>query len=97
VDSIIIDQTKVRIDPDLVRRGAPPFPRPLAWWQRNMPLWVDASETEDGRVVLIPNGKTPDGRQVELTPAAVRRHVEAAAKCLAGMRFLDFSNAVEVG
>jgi hypothetical protein len=98
VDStLIIDQTKVRIDPDLVHRGAPPFPRSLAWWQRNMPLWVDTSETKDGKIVLTPNGKHADGRQTELTPAAAHHNVKAIARYLSNLTFLDFSDAFEIG
>ena len=97
MDRIVIDQAKIRIDADLVRRGAPPFPRPLTWWQRTVPIWVDVSEAEDSRIVMTPNGKTADGRQTELTPAATRRYAKAIVKYLAGRRFLDFSDALEVG
>lgn len=90
---IVIDQTKIRIDADLVRRGAPPFPRPLTWWQRTVPVWVDVSETEDGRIVLTPNGKRADGYQYELTPAVIRREIKTIVRYLGDRRFLDFSDA----
>lgn len=93
MDRIVIDQTKIRIDADLVRRGAPPFPRPLAWWQRTVPLWVDVSETEDGRIVMAPNGKRADGHRYELTPPVVRRELKQIVRYLGGRRFLDFSDA----
>jgi hypothetical protein len=97
MDRIVIDQTKIRIDVDLVRQGAAPFPRPLAWWQRTVPVWVDASETEGSRIVLAPNGKTADGGQTELTPAVTRRYNKAIVRYLTGRRFLDFSDAIEAG
>lgn len=96
MESVIIDQSKIRIDEGLVAKGAAPFPRPLAWWQRTIPVWVDAAETEDGRVVLTPNGKVADGRQEELTPADVRRDVKAIQRYLNGRNYLDFSDAIEI-
>jgi hypothetical protein len=93
MDRIVIDQTKIRIDADLVRRGADPFPRPLAWWQRTVPIWVDVSETEDGQIVLAPNGKRADGYRYELTPSVVRREIKAIVRYLGDRPFLDFSDA----
>ena len=95
MDRIIIDQAKIRIDADLVRRGAPPFPRPLTWWQKTTPVWMSVEELGEGRIALSPSGKVADGRQVELTTAAVRRYLKAIVKYLAGRTFLDFSDAIE--
>ncbi|WP_086559935.1 hypothetical protein [Streptomyces africanus] len=93
MDRIIIDQAKIKVDENLVRRGAPPFPRPLTWWQRTVPIWVDVSEAEDGRIVLTPNGKRADGYQYELTPAVVHQEIKAIVKYLGDRRYLDFSDA----
>lgn len=90
---IVIDQEAIRLDPDLVRRGATPFPRPLTWWQKTLPIWVDAAEDENGRIILTPNGRTADGRQMELTPARTRRYLKAIQNYLARRRFLDFTDA----
>lgn len=93
---IVIDQSKIRIAEELVAKGASPFPRPLAWWQRTIPVWVDATETEDGRIILTPNGKVADGRQNELTPADIRRDLKAIQRYLDGRNYLDFSDAIEL-
>ncbi|WP_055566040.1 hypothetical protein [Streptomyces atriruber] len=92
---IVIDQSKIRIAEELVARGAPSFPRPLAWWQRTIPVWVDAAETEDGRIALTPNGKVADGRQEELSPADIRRDLKAIQRYLDGHHSLDFSDAIQ--
>jgi hypothetical protein len=94
MDRIVIDQSKIRIDENLVRRGAAPFPRPLAWWQRTLPIWVDAAETEDGHIVLTPNGKVADGSQIDLTPGNVRSELKQIQRYLDGRNFLDFSDAI---
>ncbi|MGY5634192.1 hypothetical protein ACW7N6_38270 [Streptomyces sp. UC1A3] len=91
--SIVIDQDRIHIDADLVRRGATPFPRPLTWWQRTVPVWIDVSETEGGQIVMKPNGRRADGHQDELTPAVVRQGIKAIVKYLGDRRYLDFSDA----
>jgi hypothetical protein len=95
MDRVIIDQSKIRIDENLVAKGAVPFPRPLAWWQRTTPVWVDVAEVDGGRIALIPNGKVADGRQEELTPAAIRQDLKAIRRYLAERHYLDFSDAIE--
>ena len=95
MDRIVIDQSKIRIDEDLVRRGAAPFPRPLSWWQRMVPIWVDAAETDGNRIVLTPSGKVADGSTFELTPATVRSELKAIRRYLDGREYLDFSDAIE--
>ncbi|TGB13881.1 hypothetical protein [Streptomyces sp. MZ04] len=95
MDAIVINQSKIRIAQELVAKGAPPFPRPLAWWQRTVPVWVDAAEAEDGRIVLTPNGKFADGRQEELTRVGVRRDLKAIKRYLDRHYALDFSDAIE--
>ncbi|MFE1451939.1 hypothetical protein [Streptomyces olivaceoviridis] len=91
---IVIDQTKVRIDEQLIRRGATPFPRPLEWWQRTLPIWVTASEGIDGTVILEPNGKVANGRQRKLTPTVLRQEMKAIRSYLASRTHLDFSDAL---
>lgn len=95
MDAIVINQSKIRIAEGLVAKGAPPFPRPLAWWQRTVPVWVDAAETEEGRIILTPNGKCADGRQEELTSAGIRRDLKLIQRYLDGHYSLDFSDATE--
>jgi len=97
MDRIVIDQAKIRIDANLVQRGAAPFPRPLAWWQRTLPVWATAEELDGGRIALSPSGMVADGRQLEMTPALVRRELKQIRKYLDGRRFLDFSDAIEAG
>ncbi|MGW2213292.1 hypothetical protein [Streptomyces sp. NPDC001781] len=91
---IIIDQTKIQISVDLVSRGAAPFPRPLAWWQQTLPIWVSAGELPGGRLSLTPNGKVADGRQLEMTPALIRRELKAIRRYLDSRRHLDFADAI---
>jgi hypothetical protein len=95
MDRIVIDQSKIRIAEDLVTKGATPFPRPLAWWQKTLPIWIDAAEAEDGHIVLTPNGKVADGSEDELTSADVRRDLKAIRQYLGGRYYLDFSDAIE--
>lgn len=95
MNGIVIDQSKIRIAEELVAKGAPPFPRPLAWWQRIIPVWVDATETDNGHITLTPNGKVADGRQEDLSPADVRRELKAIQRYLDGWHSLDFSAAIE--
>lgn len=92
--NVTIDQTKIVIDAGLMARGAAPFPRPLAWWRKTLPIWVDADEVENGYIVLSPNGKVADGRVLELTPAAARRYRAQIIRYLSGRSFLDFSDAI---
>lgn len=94
MDSIVIDQTKIRVDEEITDKGGITFPRPLAWWQKTLPMWIDAAETEDGRIALTPNGKFPDGSSIELTPAVVRRNIGYIRNYLDQRRFLDFSDAI---
>lgn len=94
---IVIDQAKVRVDEALVRRGAPPFPRSLEWWQRFLPIWITASEGVDGTLVLEPNGKVANGSQLTLTPVVLRREMKAIREYLAKLEVLDFSDALVEG
>jgi len=91
---IVIDQSKIRIDEDLVRRGAPGFPRSMDWWKRNTPLWLDATEDEQGRIVLEPNGRQADGTVREVTPMLRRRHLQYARNWATSRAFLDLSDAL---
>jgi hypothetical protein len=91
---VVIDQTKIQIREDLVARGAAPFPRPLTWWNRTLPIWITASESVDGNLILEPNGKVADGRQLELTPTVLRGEMKAIRTYLDGRHTLDFSNAI---
>ncbi|GHJ04719.1 hypothetical protein TPA0906_65840 [Streptomyces olivaceus] len=92
--ALIIDQSKIRIDEGLIRRGAPGFPRSLDWWKRNTPLWLDATEDEQGRIILEPNGLQANGVTREVTPALRRRHLQYARSWAAGLTFLDLSDAI---
>ncbi|WP_432111392.1 hypothetical protein [Streptomyces sp. YPW6] len=92
---LVLDQTKIRIRPDLVAKGAPPFPRPLTWWQRNAPCWLDVSLDNSGHVVLEPNGTRADGVVVEVTPARRRRDLAAVRNWLLGWNGLDVTDALD--
>ncbi|MEV7491447.1 hypothetical protein AB0O08_11900 [Streptomyces anulatus] len=91
---LVLDQSKIRIRADLVAKGAPPFPRPLAWWQRNVPCWLAVSLDADERIVLEPNGVRADGVVREVTPMLRRRELDAARKWLRGWSALDFTDAL---
>lgn len=95
--SIVIDQSKIRIDEKLATKGAAPFPRPLEWWDRTLPVWVTVSESVDGLLILEPNGKVADGRQLDLTPVQVRNDLKAIRQYLSSRRYLDFSDALVQG
>lgn len=94
---IIIDQSKIRVVDDLVRRGAPGFPRSLDWWRRNVPDWLDVAEDEHGRIILEPNGYRADGVVLEVTPALCRRRLRYARNWMDNQIFLDFSDAIVTG
>ncbi|WP_055694668.1 hypothetical protein [Streptomyces prasinopilosus] len=91
---IVIDQSKIRLDQDLARRGAPGFPRSLKWWQRNTPGFTDATILDDDRIALTINDKLPNGQRIELTPAIIRRRMNALRTALDNRMFLDFSDAI---
>ncbi|MFJ1744354.1 hypothetical protein ACIOG4_37610 [Streptomyces microflavus] len=93
-ECIVLDQSRIRIGEDLVARGAPAFPRPLVWWERNVPLWLDVSLDADGCVVLEPNGRRADGAVFEVTPALRRRRLAAARSWLGDRVHLDLVGAV---
>lgn len=93
-ECIVLDQSKIRVGEDLVARGAPAFPRPLAWWERNVPLWLDVSLDADGRVVLESNGKRADGAVFEVTPALRRRRLADARAWMGDRIHLDLTGAV---
>ena len=92
--ALIVDQAKIRIDEDLVRRGAPSFPRSMDWWKRNTPLWLDVAEDDEGRILLEPNGRQADGAVHEVTPALRRRHLQYARNWATSLIFLDLSDAI---
>ncbi|MFZ4150454.1 hypothetical protein [Streptomyces pseudogriseolus] len=94
--ALVVDQLKIRIDEDLVRRGAPGFPRSLDWWKRNTPLWLDVAESEQGRIILEPNGRQANGTVREVTPALRRRHLQYVRNWAAGLIFLDLSDAIVI-
>ena len=94
MNAVILDQVKVRIDPALKIKPGAEFPRPLAWWQRYVPVWLDATEDEQGRIALTPNGHVADGRVQELTPALIRRDVQLALSWLGRHIHLDFTDAI---
>ncbi|MFF8590041.1 hypothetical protein ACF061_01135 [Streptomyces sp. NPDC015220] len=91
---IVIDQSKVRVVDELIQRGAPGFPRSLTWWRRNVPLWLDVTENEQGHIVLQPNGHQADGTVLEVTPALRRRHIRYAHDWVGSRVFLDLSDAI---
>jgi hypothetical protein len=92
--ALIVDQARIRIDEDLVRRGAPGFPRSMDWWKRNTPLWLDVAVDGEGRIVLEPNGRQADGAVREVTPALRRRYLDYARNWATGLDFLDLSDAI---
>ncbi|OMI34437.1 hypothetical protein [Streptomyces sparsogenes] len=94
MDRIVIDQAKIQIDDSLKVKPGSEFPRPLDWWQRIVPCWLDASEDEHGHIVITPNGHRADGHVYELTPAVIRREMKAAMRFLGERRFLDFTDAI---
>lgn len=95
-DRIVIDQTKIRISDELAARMKPgaEFPRPLAWWQHIVPIWLTASEDTDGHIVLTPNGHRADGHVYDVTPTVARQEIRAARQWLAGRSHLDFTDAI---
>ncbi|RXS84183.1 hypothetical protein EST92_11535 [Streptomyces sp. TM32] len=95
MDRIVIDQSKIRVDESIKAKMKPgsEFPRPLSWWQKFVPCWLDASEDASGHIVLAPNGRRADGHVYELTPAIRRREMKAAARFLSERLYLDFSDA----
>jgi hypothetical protein len=92
--ALAIDQSEVRVSDELTARGAPGFPRPLAWWQRYVPIWLAVTEGEQGRLTLEPNGRRADGVVLEVTPALRRRHLRCALNRIAYQIHLDYSTAV---
>jgi hypothetical protein len=94
VQRLVIDQSEVRVSERLAARGAPDFPRPLSWWQRYAPSWLDLTEDDQGRLVLEPNGHRADGAVLEVTPALRRRHLRYARNWIGNQIHLDVSNAV---
>ena len=91
---LVLDQSEIRISEELVARGAPAFPRPLAWWRRNAPIWLDVSLDSAGRVVLEPNGQRADGAALEVTPALRRCRIAAARTWMDNQIYLDFTDAI---
>ena len=92
--ALVIDQSKIRIDDDLVQRGAPGFPHSLDWWKRYVPGWLNVAEDEQGRIVLEPNGHRADDVVLDVTPALRRRHLQYARNWMSDQIFLDFSDAI---
>ncbi|EFL29426.1 hypothetical protein SSOG_09140 [Streptomyces himastatinicus ATCC 53653] len=90
--SIVLNQSKIRIDASLKPKTG--FPRPLDWWQRYVPIWVDASEDVLGNIVLKPNGKQANGRVREMTPVVRRREIRAIRKWMDDQVYLDFADAI---
>lgn len=90
MDRIVIDQSKIRIVTEKPVRPGAEFPRPLDWWQRYVPVWLDASVDGD-LIVLEPNGWCANGTRRELTPADRRRHLATAERWLGSLLFLDFT------
>ncbi len=93
---LVIDQSEVRVSEKLAAQGAPGFPRPLSWWQRYAPIWLDVTEDVQGHLVLEPNGRRADGAVLEVTPALRRRHLRYARGWIGNQIHLDFSNAVSL-
>ncbi|MGW0334312.1 hypothetical protein ACWD0J_20995 [Streptomyces sp. NPDC003011] len=94
MQKLVIDQSEVRLSERLAARGAPGFPRPLSWWQRYAPSWLDVTEDDHGRLVLEPNGHRADGIVLEVTTALRRRHLRYALNWIGDQIHLDFSSAV---
>lgn len=94
MDRIVIDQTRIRISPEVKVKPGSEFPRPLKWWRKTVPIWLDASEDGEGRIVLEPSGHRADGVVLELTPAKRQRDLKYALRYPRGRRFLDFSDAL---
>jgi hypothetical protein len=98
VNSIVIDQAKIRVSDDIAARMKPgsEFPRSLAWWQRIVPCWLTATEDAKGHIVLTPNGYQADGNVYELTPALMRREMRHAQDWLFAWNkgHIDFTDAI---
>ena len=92
-DRIVLDQSKIRIITTKTPKPGAEFPRPLAWWQRNVPGWLDVAIDGNGFVVLEPNGKRANGVVREVTPVLRRRYVKAAQTWMDGLVYLDFPDA----
>lgn len=73
-DSLFVDQALIQ---------APNFPRSQEWWQQRLPVWLDASIDDQGRVKVEPNGWCLDGSFEELSPAERQRELKAARDYLA--------------
>ncbi|MFJ4473204.1 hypothetical protein ACIP2X_37720 [Streptomyces sp. NPDC089424] len=71
--SLFIDQALIQ---------APNFPRSLGWWQRRLPVWLDASVDDQGRVKVEPNGWCLDGSFEDLSLSERRRELTAARSYL---------------
>lgn len=91
---VVIAQSKIRIDSRVDVKPGSEFPRPLEWWQRYVPVWLDASEDVMGNIVLTPNGRIADGRRQEVTPALARRDARQALIWLSSQVYLDFTDAL---
>jgi hypothetical protein len=72
-DSLFIDQTLIQ---------APNFPRSQKWWQQRLPVWLDASIDDQGRVKVEPNGWCLDGSFEDLSPSERQRELTAARSYL---------------
>lgn len=71
----------VRLDPTLINFSG--GTRDAAWWNRYIPIWLDAEIDDAGIVSLIPNGKRADGVVLDMTPALRRSRSRAASKWVA--------------
>ncbi|GAA2680053.1 hypothetical protein GCM10010400_49280 [Streptomyces aculeolatus] len=94
MNRIVIDQTKIRISDEITVKPGSEFPRPLWWWQRWTPVWLDVSENADGHLVFEANGKRADGKVFEVTPQLRRNALRGARRWMADLRYLDFSDAL---
>ena len=96
MDRIVIDQHRICFRPEFAHRVRPDaqFPRSLEWWQRFVPLWLTASQDEGGRIVLVANGWTADGRVLPLTAVQRCRALRQALRWLAHLRAVDMIAAI---
>lgn len=82
-ESLFIDQALIQ---------APNFPRSQEWWQQRLPVWLDASIDDQGRVKVEPNGWCLDGSFEQLS-SSERRHELTAARSYLSQR-PHFANAL---
>lgn len=91
--AVVLAQAAILIDPALEPKCG--FSRPLSWWEKTAPVWIDVSLDAEERLVLAPSGRRADGFVAELTGAFCRRKHQQIHDWLGGhICCLNFSHAV---